>query len=240
MGVQEISPILEAIDLHKFFGKKKVLDGVSLNVYPGECLGIFGLRATGKTTLLHMLVGLDRPSAGVVKIMGLDIRKGDRYKALVGLVTQEKSLFQDLTVAENLDFIASLKGAPQGNITSLIDKFYLQDYLQMAVNSVDAGVFQRLALACALLNAPQLLILDEPVKDIDLYSQHLIRRIIQEFLSQGGACIYGFSNMESSKNMHRVGWLDNGRITVYEPAEALQIWDSLIHSYNNIDGEKDE
>ena len=239
MDAQTKTPIITAINLQKVFGKKKVLSGVTLDVYPGECLGIFGLRGTGKTTLLHMLAGLERCKTGVIKVMGNDISKNDTCKASVGLVTQARSLFQDLTAGENLDFIASLKGAPPDRITPLIEKFDLQDHLRDAVNSLDAGVYQRLALACALLNAPQLLILDEPIKDIDLYSRNMIADALLEFISRGGACIHGFSNMEFAARMNKVGWLENGELTVYEPQEAVERWNSLIHSYNNRNGEKD-
>ncbi len=239
MDTQAITPIITAINLQKVFGKKTVLSGVTLDVYPGECLGIFGLRGTGKTTLLHMLAGLDGLKTGVIKVMGTDISKSDSYKASIGLVTQARSLFQDLTAGENLDFIASLKGAPSDRIKPLIEKFELQDNLQQAVNSLDAGVYQRLALACALLSAPQLLILDEPIKDIDLYSRNMIADVLLEFIARGGACVHGFSNMEFAAQMNKVGWLENGELTVYEPQEAVERWDGLIHSYNNRNGEKD-
>jgi len=239
MDTQIMTPVIAAINLQKVFGKKTVLNRVSLDVYPGEYLGIFGLRATGKTTLLHMLAGLERCKTGVIKVMGYDISENDTYKASVGLVTQARSLFQDLRAGENLDFIANLKGARPDRITPLVEKFDLQDHLQQAVNGLDAGVYQRLALACALLNAPQLLILDEPIKDIDLYSRNIIAKVLQEFVSQGGACVCGFSNMEFAAQMNKVGWLDNGELTVYEPQEAVARWKSLIHSYNNRNGEKD-
>lgn len=233
-------PVLEAVDLHKVYGKKKVLGGVSLRVYAGECLGIFGLRAAGKTTLLHILAGLEKTSTGSVLFLGSDINKSRGYKAALGLMTQSRSLFQDLSAAENLDFIASLKGTDPRHIAPLVDKFRLQDYLPEPVKSLDEGVYQRLALACGLLNVPQVLIMDEPIKDIDLESRQIIIGAMQDFAAQGGACVQGFSNMEFAPYMSRVGWLDQGRIKFYEPLDAQQAWENLIQSYRNRVGEQGE
>lgn len=239
MDAELIKPVIEAVDLSKTFGKKKVLNKVSLSVGPGESLGIFGLRAAGKTTLLYMLAGLETCKTGVIKIMGTDISKSSKYRTSLGLLTQTRSLFQDLTAGENLDYIASLKGAPADSIGPLTEKFELQNCLALAVGSLDAGVYQRLAMACALLNAPRLLVMDEPIKDIDLYSRRMITRAVEEYVSQGGACVCGFSDMSFARHLHKVGWLDNGQLSVYEPGEAWQIWNNMLDSCSG-NGEKDD
>ncbi len=239
MGMQETGEVLDVLDLKKDFRKRTIINGVTFKVFPGDCIGIFGLRASGKTTLLHILAGLDRFTAGEVKIMGFDINKTDKYKKSIGLVTQVNSLFRDLNTFENLEFIASLKSAEKEKIKELIENFELNDYLGEAASSLDAGVYQRLSMACAMLNSPRLLIVDELIKDIDLYSRHIIIRKMRDFLASGGACVYGFSNMEISEYMSKVGWLDNGRISFYEPRAALERWEKLINSYRNNSGEED-
>ncbi|MDK2816578.1 MAG: type transport system ATP-binding protein [Moorella sp. (in: firmicutes)] len=231
--------IVAVKDLTQKIGPKTVLDGLNLEVAAGECLGIFGMKGSGKTALLHILAGIDRFTSGKVEIAGMDIRRNEKFKRYLGLVTQERSLFQDLNVAENLDFIAALKNADRDNIDRLIERLELSEILNQPVGNMEVGPYQRLALACALLNKPRVLIADELIGAIDLDSRRIILRELETFLAGGGTCIWAFSNAEFMHHVHRVGWLEKGKITFYPPAEALMRWNARLQSLTGQDGDGD-
>jgi len=238
-----MEPVVRVRDLVQKIKKRIILDGVGLEVYRGECFGLFGLRGAGKTALLHILAGIDRFRSGSVEVLGYDIRKSERFKHQLGLVTQGKSLFQDLRAGENLDFLAALKNAGRENCHRVIERFQLTDYLSLPVTALEAGVYQRLALACALLNEPELLLADDLFQSIDPASHHIILGELKEYLACGGTCILSFNNMDAySKNdlyssISRVGWLEQGRLTVCQPGEARDQWDRRLKSFEEQSGE---
>lgn len=223
--------MIKVMDLVQKIGRQIIFNGLSFNVLPGECFGVFGLRGAGKTTLLHILAGVDRFKSGRVEVLGYDVKKSEKFKRDLGLVTQEKSLFQDMTVAENLDFLAAVKNAPRANIYQMVERFALNDLLAKPVTLLDMGSYQRLSMACALLNQPKLLIIDELIKDFDLYSQNLIKKELHQFQAEGGTCVYSFSNIALCAQMSKVGWLESGRLQIYEPESALEEWDRQIKLY---------
>jgi ABC-2 type transport system ATP-binding protein len=225
---EQKAAIIEVDGLVQSLGRQQILKNVSFEVWPGECFGIFGLRGTGKTSLLHILAGVDRFTAGTVKVMGCELKKNYQFKKRMGLVTQVKSLFQDLKAGENLDFIANLKNADPANVKGIITRLNLEEYLSYSVNQLEPGVYQRLALGCALLGSPDLLIVDELIKDIDFYSRRVILREAKNFQQQGGTIVCGFSNIEFYGHMSRIGWIDNGRLNIYEPEAAKEHWDHLV------------
>ncbi len=234
-----MTPLIRVNDLTQQIGPKNVLDKLSFELFSGECLGLFGVRGAGKTTLLHILAGIDRFKSGSVEVLGFDIRKSEVFKKQLGLVTQEQSLFRDLKVYENLEFISVLKNTGRENISGLVKRFELLKYLREPVGTLDAGIYQRLSLACALLNTPRLLIADDLINDIDPYSRRLILKELTRFITSGGACIWGFSRIEFCAATSRVGWLENGLLTLCSPQEAQEVWDNRLRLIEQQSGEKD-
>ncbi len=226
MFKKENSPLIIVDDLVQIISRRVVLDRVGFSVDKGECLGIFGTRDSGKTTLLHILAGIDRFHSGSVEVMGCKLPRQQQFKKYTGLVTQKRSLFRDLRTGENFDFIAVLKGAAKQDIERVVYEFELQSYLKEPVSFLDAGVYQRVSLACAMLNSPRLLLLDEVIKDIDLYSRHLIVHKMSEFKEQGGTLVCCFSNIEFCSQMDRVGWLENRKIQLMKPSEVQARWEN--------------
>ncbi len=220
----KMQPLILVQDLIQKIGRKTVLNGVTFTVAKGECFGIFGTRGQGKTSLLHILAGIDHFTSGSVLIDGLNVKKSEAFKKKLGLVTQEPSLFKELNVMENLDFIATMKNADKTAIPHLIENFALTNYLKQPVSRLDAGVYQRLSLACALLNQPEILIVDELINDVDIYSQKILMQAVKKFLSDGGTVIWGFSNPQYFRHMDKVAWLEEGQLKVYPPEEAQQKW----------------
>lgn len=230
-----MEPVLKCNDLSKKFGRKPVLQGITFELPPGQSLGIFGTRGTGKTTLLHILAGIESFNSGQVEVFGTDINKSDKFKTRIGLVTQQNSLFQDMTVAENLDFIAALKKAPKTNIEEAIEQLELGDFMKERVAALPSvGLLQRLSLACALLNNPELLISDEILKDIDLESLSIILRKLKAFQSEGKTLICSFSHISdiaSYPPFNEVGWLEGGKINFYHPSKIRSEWARQMEQY---------
>ncbi|NLC07371.1 MAG: ATP-binding cassette domain-containing protein, partial [Syntrophomonadaceae bacterium] len=191
---------------------------------------VFGTRGVGKTILLHTLAGITRYKSGQVEVLGCDPRKTEAFKRCLGVVTQEPSLFRDLRVIENLDFIATLKKARRSDIIRVIDQFELAAFLQQSLDSLEAGIYQRLALACAMVNSPKVLIIDDLLDGIDLYSQQLMQREVQAFVDSGGTCVWGFSQVEQCSLLHRVGWLENGQLTIMDPQILVIKWQQQLET----------
>lgn len=219
--------VIKVTDLVQKIGRKTVLDGLNFAVARGECFGVSGAGGSGKSTLLHILAGIDRFSSGSVEVFGHDAGKSEAFKRRTGLVTQERSLFQDLNAGENLDYIAVLKNAPRENISVLVRRFELEQILGTPVSALEDGPYKRLALACALLNTPELLIADAPAQNIDPYSRQIILEQISAFLAAGGTCVWGFGSGEPVllERMTGIGRLEGGRMTVHPPGEARRIWE---------------
>lgn len=220
-------------------GHNTVLNGVDLELYRGECLGIFGLRGAGKTTLLHAAAGVDRIKSGTIEVLGQRVGKSQAYKAKMGLVTQAPSLFSDLDVAENLDLFSVIKRVAPERIQEAVIRMELEKYLKNNLSSLKIGVYQRLALGCALLNHPEILIVDELIRDIDMESHRIILRVLEDYLQQGNSCLWSFSNIEYVHYMDRVAWLDEGQVRLYTPDEAKKIWQEMYSVIPKKRGEHD-
>ena len=215
-------------ELNKSFGPKTVLTDMSFELAVGECLGVFGMRGSGKTTLIHILAGIEPFSAGRAEVLGCSLNERNyAYRSRMGLVTQAPSLFNDLTVLENMDYLAVLKGCGKEQIEPLGQRLQLKPYFKEAAGRLDVSIYQRLSLACALLNQPEILFIDDITKDIDLASLKIILREIREFRENGGTCVWGFSNMYYHQWMDRIVWLEEGRMVLFSPQEAQRRWDKM-------------
>ena len=232
-----MQPVIKAHDVVQVLNKKTVLKGIDLEVPGGDALGIFGTRGTGKTTLLHLLAGIDHFHSGKVEILGMDIQKGNAYKKYLGLVTQERSLFQELKVAENLDFIATLRGGSRAGLGQLVESLELHPLLKEPVSTLEDGAYQRVALACALLGDPKILLADELIRDIDFYSQGLLLKTVRQFLKEGGTFVCGFSQMDYAGQLNRIAWLTDGQLTFYCPEEAVKEWQRQFQEINRQSGD---
>lgn len=221
-----MEPVVKVQELVQKSRKNVLLGGLNLEIHRGELFGLFGPRGAGKTALLHILAGVDRFSSGSVEVFGQDIRRGENFKKKVGLVTQRPSLFVDMNAAENLDFITTLKSCGRASVLDLTRRFELEDILNEPVQHLKPGPYQRLAVACALLNDPELLIADELINCLDPYSTDVINRELSVFLAGGGTCVWAFNNIGLCARMSRIGWLEEGQMSFYQPEEARTVWES--------------
>lgn len=221
-----MEPVVIVKDLVQKRRNKVLFNGLNLEIHRGELFGLYGVRGSGKTALLHILAGVDSFSSGHVEVLGQDTRRGESFKKDLGLVTQQPSLFEDLNAAENLDFIATLKGCRRENGLDLIRRLELQDFLHEPLHRLQPGLYQRLALACALLNKPSLLIADELINCLDPFSSAVIKNELAGFLAGGGTCVWAFSDINLCSSMSRIGWLEDGELSFFLPEEALKFWEN--------------
>ena len=158
--------------LTKNFGKLVAVDAVDLNVPHASVYGFLGPNGSGKSTTIRMLCGLLTPTAGQIKVLGLSIpEQAEALRTQIGYMTQKFSLFGDLTVHENLQFMAAVQGLKKQEATTRVDEliteFRFADRRQQLAGTLSGGQKQRLALACAIVHEPKLLFLDEPTSAVD-------------------------------------------------------------------------
>lgn len=174
---------VEAHGLVKQFGARRGLDGVDLNVPTGAFLSIFGPNGAGKTTLLRELALLARPTRGKLSILGVDaLEEPDALRSRIGLISHKSMLYGDLTAAENLEFFASLYGgdaaAARARIDELLELVELDHRRNDCVRTFSRGMQQRLSIARALINDPELVLLDEPYSGLDPHAAELFDQLI--------------------------------------------------------------
>lgn len=184
---QEAVISLRVSDLTKSFGRRRVFDGISLNLETGGSLVVTGRNGSGKSTLLRTLAGLSRADRGLVEI-AVDGRAlpPEQHRRLIGLVAPDLVLYEELTAGENLDFFAKLRGLPTGaRSAELLEYVGLSGREKDAVSSYSSGMKQRLKYAFALLHRPPVLLLDEPSANLDEAGIEIVERVVAEQKARG-------------------------------------------------------
>lgn len=188
-------PLLEAKALTKYYGSSLAVRDVSFSLLPGHVLGYLGPNGAGKSTTVKMLTGLLEPSDGQVLYDGRDIRQDlSAYRKRLGYVPEEANLYPYLTGEEYLDMVASLRSLPairkRKALASLLRLFSLWPHRHMTMGSYSKGMRQRILLIAALLDNPDILILDEPLSGLDVTSTLIIKNLIQALSARGKAIFY--------------------------------------------------
>ena len=210
--------IIQVEGLSKRFGDKIAVDKLSLRVRAGEIYGFLGPNGSGKTTAIRMLCGLLVPDAGRGTCLGFDIRtQSADIKRHTGYMPQSFSLYQDLSVRENLDFVArmySLKPrAP--TVDRCIERFDLGAYRRQLAGHLSGGWKQRLALAACLLHQPRLLLLDEPTAGIDPKARREFWDQVHQLAAEGLAILVSTHYMDEAERCHRLAYLAYGRLLAH-------------------------
>ena len=210
-------PIFRISHLNKKFGDNHVVNDLSLDIQPGECLGVIGPNGAGKTTTIRMCLGQTGPDSGLIEAFGLPIPAQVREaKKLIGVVTQFDSLDPDFTCAENLRVYGRYFGLPQALIEERIPKLLEFAALQAKANArpgeLSGGMKRRLSLGRALINDPDLLLLDEPTTGLDPQARHLMWERLQNLLQQGKSILLTTHFMDEAERLcKRLIVLDHGR-----------------------------
>ncbi len=208
--------VIEAVGLGRRYGGHTALSGLDLEVRAGEVFGLLGSDGAGKTTTLQILAGLLDPSAGNATVLGCDsVREAARLTARIGYMSQSFSLYGRLTVDENLDFFAALHRVPEPARTErkaqLIAFARLDRHRDRPARFLSGGMQKKLALCCALIHAPPLLILDEPTTGVDPVSRREFWNILYQALGAGTTIVVSTPYMDEAERCTRVALLHEGR-----------------------------
>jgi ABC-2 type transport system ATP-binding protein len=207
------SAVIEAADVHFAYGKQPVLAGISLTVREGEVYGLVGADGAGKTTLLSLTAGLLRPSAGHLLLLGKDPASAE-VRDEFAYMPQGFGLYPDLSCLENLHFFADLHGLPRERadelIADLLARTGLKGFEHRRARNLSGGMMQKLALACALVTRPRVILLDEPTTGVDPLSRRAFWRLLDGVRAEGVAILYATANMDEAERCDRVGMLEGG------------------------------
>lgn len=206
---------IRARGLSKRFGQLLAVDRVDLSVPKAKVYGFLGPNGSGKSTTIRMLCGLLTPSAGEIEVLGLRIpEQGEALRLRIGYMTQKFSLFEDLSVRENLEFLAAVQGLDQQRarrrIDELVQQYHFEDRQKQLAGTMSGGQKQRLALAGAVIHAPELLLLDEPTSAVDPESRRDFWEKLFELAEIGTTLLVSTHYMDEAERCHRLAILDRG------------------------------
>ncbi len=216
-----------AIDVRglvKRYGGRAVVDDVAIQVRRGEICGFLGPNGSGKTTTIRMLCGLLSPDAGEGRCLGHDIRSdARRIKLRVGYMTQRFGLYEDLTIEENLDFVARAYGMPKRRevVRSALERLGLLERRKQLSGSLSGGWKQRLALAACMLHEPELLLLDEPTAGVDPKARRDFWQQIHALAAEGLTVLVSTHYMDEAERCHRLAYISYGKLLATGTAEEV-------------------
>lgn len=220
-----MAPVLEIMGLDKSFGKKKILDNVTLAVEPGEVFGFLGPNGAGKTTAIKVVMGFLSPDAGEIRINGFDTRR--QYEAAmagVGGIVENPEMYKDLSGYQNLRLYARLhQGVTKERINEMVRLVGLENRIHDKVKKYSLGMKQRCGLAQALLHRPRLLVLDEPTNGLDPKGIKELRDILLRLAHEEGVGVFVSSHLlgEMEQMCDRVAIIVNGKIRGITPVSEL-------------------
>jgi ABC-2 type transport system ATP-binding protein len=216
-----------ARQLTKRFGTFTAVDDVSFTARRGEILGFLGPNGAGKTTTIRMLTGLITPTAGRAEVAGFEVKKAPyEVRRRIGYMSQQFSLYLDLTVGENIDFFAGLYAVDAARLSVrrewLLDWAGLEARRKVLTGTLPLGLKQRLALGCALLHEPPVLLLDEPTSGVDPLSRRAFWDLIYLLAAQGTTVLVSTHYLEEAEYCDRLALMNRGRLVALDTAAVLR------------------
>ena len=217
---------IQARDLTRRFGSVTAVDHVSLDIQRAHIYGFLGPNGSGKSTTIRMFCGLLLPTSGTVRVLGYDIpRQSEALRTKIGYMTQKFSLWDDLTVLENLRFIARIytldKARAARRIDEVLEEFKLKDMCGRLAAAMSGGQRQRLALAAATLHEPDMLMLDEPTSAVDPQSRRDFWESLFALVARGTTILVSTHYMDEAERCHRLAILSQGRVVAEGEPEQL-------------------
>jgi ABC-2 type transport system ATP-binding protein len=214
-------------ELTRKFGDFTAVDAVSFDVREGEIFGFLGPNGAGKTTTIKMLIGLLPPTSGEATVAGLDVTgRGPELRQRIGYMSQRFSLYQDLTVDENIELFAGLYGVKGDRYETRRDWVLgmagLRDRAGRLTAELPLGWKQRLALGCAVLHEPPILFLDEPTSGVDPLARRRFWDLIDEMAAAGTTVLVSTHYMEEAEYCHRLSLMNRGRLIALDAPAALR------------------
>jgi ABC-type multidrug transport system ATPase subunit len=222
---------IDVAGLRKSFGDLKVVEGLNLQVAQGEICGFLGANGSGKTTTIRMLCGLLKPDGGSGRCLGYDIiAEPHAIRRQVGYMTQRFSLYEDLTVFENLDFVARVYEMANRReaVRAILWRMTLESRRDQLAGQLSGGWKQRLALAACVLHQPKLLLLDEPTAGVDAKARREFWDLIHDMAAEGLTTLVSTHYMDEAERCKRVVYLAQGRIVVQGGAASVVQQSGLV------------
>ena len=218
--------VIRTHGLTKVFGAVRAVDSVDLQVARGSVYGFLGPNGSGKSTTIRMLCGLLTPTSGDIDVLGLRIpQQAEALRRRIGYMTQKFSLFEDLSVRENLEFMAAIQDVPKRDIRvrvdELIAQYRFEDRHKQLAGTLSGGQKQRLALAAAVVHRPELLFLDEPTSAVDPESRRDFWERLFELADAGATLLVSTHYMDEAERCHGLAILDRGRLVADGSPAAL-------------------
>ncbi len=225
--MKDLEKIIEVKNLVKKFGSFVANDNLTFDVYKGEIFGFLGANGAGKTTTMKILCGLSKPTSGKVNVAGFDIyQETDEIKKRIGYMSQRFSLYEDLTVFENIRFYAGIYGLSKAQINERSDKLLLKLRLAEKKNfllkSLPLGWKQKLAFSVALIHEPKIIFLDEPTSGVDPITRRQFWEMIYEAANDGVTVFITTHYMDEAEYCDRVSIMVDGRIEALDNPGVLK------------------
>jgi ABC-2 type transport system ATP-binding protein len=233
MNIKElVDPVVIAKNLVKRFGEFTAVGGIDFEVNRGEIFGFLGPNGSGKTTTIRMLLGLLRPTQGEIEVLGVSVKeKPEKIRAHIGYMSQRFSLYNDLTVRQNLQFYGKVYGLSnetrESRIQEAIRMAGLQGHEHSRPRDLSGGWRQRLALSAAILHQPQIVFLDEPTAGVDPVSRRAFWDLLYDLVTAGMTVFVTTHYMDEAEHCHHLGFIQHGKLIAY--GSPVQIKQDMMH-----------
>ena len=219
--------IIQVENLTKQFGDFTAVKGISFDVYKGEIFGFLGANGAGKTTAMKMLIGISKPTSGEALVAGFDVKtNSEMVKKSIGYMSQKFSMYDDLTIKENITFFGGIYGLSRAEIKRkteiLINELELQDVANNLVGSLPLGWKQKLSFSVALLHEPKIVFLDEPTGGVDPITRRQFWEMIYAEANKGTTIFVTTHYMDEAEYCDRVSIMVDGRIDALDSPEKLK------------------
>lgn len=227
--------VVRADNLQCVFGETRALDGLSFSVEPGEIFGLVGPDGAGKTTCLRILCGLIEPTGGSANVLGVDVvNDPESVRREIGYMAQPAGLYEDLTVAENIDFYAALYDIPTSRYKERMQRLLsfsgLAPFTGRLFRNLSGGMKQKAGLTCALIHTPKVLFLDEPTNGVDPVSRRDFWKILYELKRENVTIIVASTYLDEADRCHKVALFDRGKVRlVMEPLAMRDLMDGVLY-----------
>lgn len=222
----EKKKVIEVQGLVKRFGSFVANDHLTFDVYQGEIFGFLGANGAGKTTAIRILCGLSRPTSGTVTVAGIDAGRPEEIKKRIGYMSQRFSLYDDLTVNENIELYGGIYGMTMKEIRhrreELLTRLSFSHYGDMLIGSLPLGLKQKLAFAVAVFHDPEIVFLDEPTSGVDPITRRQFWEMIYETASRGITVFVTTHYMDEAEYCDRVTIMSEGKIVALDSPAALR------------------
>ncbi len=225
MNTTATTPVIQTERLARAFGAIQAVASLDLAVRRGEMFGLVGPDGAGKSTAIRLLCGILKPTSGRGRILGCDLeRQAEQIKARIGYLSQEFTLYGDLTVDENLEFFAAIHGVADFNQrrNALLEFTRLTPFRSRLAQALSGGMKKKLALACTLIHTPEIIFLDEPSTGVDPVSRGEFWTILSGILDQGVTILMTTPYLDEAERCHRVALMHRGRLFMTGTPEEVK------------------